>query len=109
VKGASTPCPVFAALAFAESWAGTLIDASCYSQQKTASSCPATASTTAFALQASDKVYMFDDSGNAKAAAAMKNRADRSTDSTHKSSPISATVSGTLEDSTIKVDSVNVQ
>ncbi len=100
---------LFAALAFAESFSGTLLDASCYSQQKSATACAASGSTTAFALSVSGKVYNLDDAGNTKAAAAMKNRADRSTDQSAQKTPTAATVTGTQDGDTIKVESIQVQ
>jgi archaellin len=100
---------LFAALAFAESWSGTLIDASCYSQQKNAASCTATISTTAFALNVSGQVFTMDDAGNTQATAALKSRADRSTDQDEKSSPITANVTGTKDGNTLKVDHIELQ
>jgi endonuclease YncB( thermonuclease family) len=100
---------LFAALAFAESWSGTLIDASCYSQQKNTASCMATSSTTAFALNVAGQVLTMDDAGNTQTAAALKNRADRSTDQDGKSSPITAKVTGTRDGDTLKVDTIEVQ
>jgi len=100
---------VFAALAFAGSWSGTLIDANCYRQQKTAKSCAATSSTTAFALDVSGKVYKLDQAGNDKAAAALRNRADRSANPDAQATPMAATVTGTKEGSTLQVDTIQVQ
>ena len=97
-------------LASAESFSGTLVDATCYNQQKTAQTCTATNSTTAFMIDVSGKVYQLDDSGNAKAAAAMKNRADRSTDANNATNAaITAKVTGKLEGTTIAVQSIEVQ
>ena len=103
---------VFAALGYAESWNGKLIDSACHdrSQQNPADSkqkndiaaCEPTASTTSFAIQTADgKVYKLDASGNAKASTAMKGNPDNKTPT--------ATVSGTMEGQTVKVDSLSVR
>jgi hypothetical protein len=100
---------LFAAVAFAESWSGTLIDASCYTQKKDTAPCMATSSTTAFALNVAGQVFTMDDAGNTQTAAALKNRADRSTDPDAKSTPIKAKVTGTRDGDALKVDDVEVQ
>jgi hypothetical protein len=102
---------LFAAFAFAESWTGTLLDASCYSQQKSASSCRATGSTTSFALNVSGQVFIMDDAGNTQASAALKNRADRTSDAdaNAKDASITAKVTGTKDGNQLKVDNVEVQ
>ena len=102
---------VFSVLALAESWTGRLVDASCYDQQKSATACDPSASTTSFALIAAGQAYKLDDAGNSKAAAALKNRADRSADPDRPSKGVvSAKVTGTKEgDDTIKVVSIDVR
>ena len=103
---------MYAMLSYAESWTGKLIDATCHdrSQQNPAeskqksdlASCDASASTTSFAIQTSDgKVYKLDASGNAKASTALKGNSD-------SKNPI-ATVSGSMEGQTVKVDSISVR
>ena len=103
---------VFAAMSYAENWTGKLIDAACHdkSQQNPAeskqtsdlASCDATAATTSFAIQTSDgKVYKLDASGNAKAATALRGNPDNKTPT--------ATVSGSMEGQTVKVDSISVR
>jgi hypothetical protein len=103
---------VFAVLSYAETLTGKLIDATCYdrSQQNPAESkqksntpsCEATASTTSFAIQTSDgKVYKLDASGNAKASTALRGNPDNKT-------PM-ATVSGSMEGQTVKVESISIQ
>jgi 3-deoxy-D-arabino-heptulosonate 7-phosphate (DAHP) synthase len=101
----------FAMMSYAESWTGKLIDSSCHdrSQQNPAeakkgadASCDASASTTSFAIQTSDgKVYKLDASGNAKASTALRGNADNKNPT--------ATVSGTMEGQTVKVDSISVR
>jgi hypothetical protein len=101
---------IFAMLAFAGDWSGKLIDANCYNQQKSTSTCTATSTTTAFALDVSGKIYNLDANGNSKATSAMKNRADRAADpSNPQSQQILAKVSGTESGGTITVDSIDVQ
>jgi hypothetical protein len=102
----------FAAMGYAESWTGKLIDATCHdrSQQNPAeskqksdlASCDASASTTSFAIQTADgKVYKLDASGNAKASTALKGNPDAK-------NPM-ATISGSMEGQTVKVDSISVR
>jgi hypothetical protein len=96
-------------LAFAGNWSGKLLDAACYDQQKSASACSATSATTSFALEAASKIYKLDNEGNAKAAAAIKNRADRSDPSKTLTKAVMATVSGNEKDGTISVENIEVQ
>ena len=102
---------VFSALALAESWSGRLVDSACYDQQKSATACDPSASTTSFALVVSGQAYKLDNAGNSKAAEALKNRADRSANPNKPSTgAVSAKVTGNKEgDGTIKVDSIDVQ
>ena len=103
---------MFAAMGYAENWTGKLIDASCHDrsqqnptdakQKSDLATGAATASTTSFAIETSDgKVYKLDASGNAKASTALKGNPD------NKSA--TATVSGTMEGQTVKVDSISVK
>lgn len=97
-------------LASAASFNGTLLDASCYDQQKKVEACSATGTTTEFMIQVSNKIYLLDTTGNTKAAEAMKNRADRSTDPNNTAkAQVTAKVSGKLEGNTINVDTIDVQ
>jgi hypothetical protein len=101
---------IFSGLALAESWSGRLIDASCYDQQKSATACDPTSSTTMFALVVSGQPVKLDDAGNSKAAEALKSRADRSTNpDAPAGKQVAAKVSGTKEGDTIKVESIDVQ
>jgi hypothetical protein len=101
---------IFAMLAFGGTFSGKLIDANCYSQQKKATSCDATSTTTAFALDVSGKLYTLDANGNSKAATAMKSRADRAADPNNpQAKEIIANVSGSESGGTITVDSIDVQ
>lgn len=115
--------------ALAESWSGTLVDATCAMQNQQSqqgqsgqqgsmgssySACEPTSTTTAFALRTSSgQTYQLDDAGNAKVITAMKDRADRmkdeGTSTTSSNAPVHATVKGSLNNNMIKVDSVQVQ
>jgi hypothetical protein len=112
---------LFSVLAFAESWSGALVDASCWDnhhsqdqnkQENSATgSCAATSSTTTFGIMVAGKVYKFDEAGNTKAGSALKNRADRSAPGSSQgtTSGTMAKVEGTKNGDIISVDSVEVQ
>src|SRR5262249_3029417 len=101
---------VFCALGLAESFTGRLVDASCYDQQKSATTCDPSATTTSFALIVSGKAIKLDDAGNGKAAEALKGRADRAADpSKPASAQVMAKVSGKQEGETLKVEAIEVQ
>jgi len=106
---------LFSVLAFAETYTGKLIDASCLSQPKpTLASCQPSSTTTTFALvDESQKVYKLDESGNSKAANALKSRADRSSDPNAGESKgaaiVIAKISGTMNGNVITVNSIEVQ
>jgi hypothetical protein len=104
---------ICAAFACAESWSGRLLDASCIDQQKTAT-CDPTASTVAFAINVSGKLYKLDDAGNAKAVEAMKARGETGKDpnqptASAASTAINAKVNGVLEGQIVKVESIQLQ
>jgi hypothetical protein len=100
---------ITAMLAFAGNWSGKLLDAPCYDQQKSASACSATSATTSFALEVSAKIYKLDSEGNTKAAAAIKNRADRADPSKPLAKSVMANVTGNEKDGTITVENIEVQ
>ena len=102
---------LFSALALAESWTGRLVDASCYAQQKTATACDPSASTTSFSLIVSgQQAYKLDNAGNGKASEALKSRADRSANPNQPpKGAVSAKVTGNLTNDTISVESIDVQ
>ena len=99
---------VFSVLALAESWQGRLVDAKCYEQNKSATTCDPTSSTNMFALLVADKPYTLDQTGNTKAGEAFKNRADRSSDpSQPPSTQVLAKITGTKDgDNILKVETV---
>ena len=111
------------ALAFAETWSGTLYDAKCASQAGKAdlSACAPTESSTTFILQVSeDKSFKFDAEGNKKAVAAYKQSksgAERAEDpdlprpgmgEQHREA-VMATVQGTLAGEEIRVETIEVK
>ncbi|MBV8844197.1 MAG: hypothetical protein JO307_15420 [Bryobacterales bacterium] len=115
---------MFATLALAESWSGTLLDASCYDRQAqqapakspsdisqtAAEACAPTSQTSQFALEANGKMFKLDSAGNSKAATAMKSHAERSTGAPGKASAkVMATVEGTESGGTIKADRIEIQ
>jgi hypothetical protein len=103
-------CVAFlATLAFAESWSGKLIDATCMGTQKNLTACAATSNTTTFLLAVDGKTYQLDQTGNTKATEALKSRADRTAPNAPATTEINAKVSGTKEGDIIKVESIDVQ
>ena len=103
-------------LCLAESWSGKVVDAACKDQAATpapaaqnaqpssqaANACEPTASTVAFGIELPDgKVLRFDTPGNAKAAEAMKGNAGKSS--------LQATVTGSLEGQTVKVETIDIK
>ena len=102
---------VFSVLAFAETWQGRLVDAKCFEQSKSATTCDPTSSTTMFALMVSDKPFTLDQTGNTKASEAFKNRADRASDpSQPPSTAVTAKITGTKDgDNILKVETVELQ
>ena len=104
--GAAAMCAGLAVAA--DTWTGKLMDADCHAKEKGAKPCDAMASTTNFAVNSSGKVYRLDAAGNQKAAAALKNRADRSADPSKPSAAIDAKITGTAAGDVISVDTVEL-
>jgi hypothetical protein len=101
-------------LCLAETWSGKVVDAACKDQAATpgvqsaqpnspvANACEPTASTVAFGIELQDgKVLKLDSTGNAKAADAMKNNTGKS--------PLQATVTGSMDGQTVKVESIDIK
>jgi hypothetical protein len=99
-------------LCLAETWSGKVVDAACKDQaaapsapgaqpgSPVANACEPTASTVAFGIELQDgKVLKLDSTGNAKAAEAIKNNAG-------KPAP-QATVTGSMDGQTLKVESID--
>lgn len=100
---------LFSGLALAETWTGRLLDASCMDQQKNVKACEATTATTAYAIEVDGKTYKLDETGNTKAADAIKNHAERAANPNAPATPVTAKVTGTKEGDTIKVENLEVQ
>lgn len=106
----------FSAFSLAADWTGTLLDSACFERQnqqvkddaKAADACAASGTSSSFALHAGDKVYKLDAGSNAKVAAALKGRADR-TEPGKAPGKVMAKVSGTEEDGIIKADTIDIQ
>ena len=99
-----------AALAYAETWTGRLLDANCATRQTTAP-CAPTSSTTGFAVEVNGKILKLDSEGNKKAAEAFKSYnsgAERAKEPNSQYSQVTATVNGTMKGNQIKVDSIEV-
>jgi hypothetical protein len=88
----------------ATSWNGTVVDVMCKGKDLAnhTSKCAVNCAKGGYGLVLSDgKFVKFDETGNAKALAALK--------ATSKEKDIKAKVTGTLEDDVIKVESIEVQ
>jgi hypothetical protein len=99
-------------MALAADFSGTLVDATCadQKQQTKAESCNASSATTTFAINVAGKMYKLDAEGNSKAAKAVRDRADRSSDPAKAlTTPLTAKVSGTEKEGVITVESIDVQ
>lgn len=100
----------FATLALAETWNGRLVDATCYEQQKGAAACNPASTTTSFALLTSTQVLRLDDNGNVKAAAAIRDRAERSADPNQmQTSECTAKITGTKSGDVLNVEKIDVK
>jgi hypothetical protein len=97
--------------AWSEDWTGKLIDATCNDQQQHEKtiSCDATKATTAFALDVSGKIFKLDQPGNAKAATALKYRAEPADPSKAGSTEVKAKITGTEAGGMILVETVGLQ
>jgi hypothetical protein len=87
----------------AESWTGKLVDANCAAKTEKGqkADCSPTAATTSFAIETPDgRVLKLDSTGNSKATEMVKSSAKPN---------MQATVSGELQGTTVKVDTINIQ
>ena len=95
---------LFSASAFADSFSGTLVDTMCSKKDDLAAhttKCAIACSKSGYGLKTADGKYLkFDDAGNTKALAVLKD--------TQKESDLKATVVGTADGDTLKVDSVSL-
>ncbi len=95
---------LFAPLAFAETWNGTLVDVMCKNQDLAGhtTKCAIRCSKSGYGLVLADGKFMkFDEAGNAKALSALK--------ATSKEKDLKAKVSGTLDGDTVQVESVALE
>ena len=106
VKAVSVLC-LGSLLCLAETWSGKVVDAACKDQAAAAptpapAACEPTASTVAFGIELPDgKVLKLDSAGNTKAAEAMKNNAGKSS--------LQATVTGSMDGQTVKVETIDIK
>ena len=102
-------CVFASALAWAESWTGKLLDATCAAKQ-TDAACTPTASTSSFAFQVGDKMYRFDPEGDKKAVQAFKESESGAERARNPNSPgdVTATVDGSIQGELIKLESIRV-
>jgi hypothetical protein len=94
----------FVAVSFGATWTGSLIDSNCHDRQKqdkNATVCTVTQSTSAFALQTNTgKIYKLDAAGNAKASTEIQKDAKKAN---------RVTVMGTESGDLIRVDAINFE
>jgi hypothetical protein len=98
-------------LCLAETWSGKVVDSACKDKSHGAqpaqpgqatNACEPTAATTAFGIELADgKVLKLDGTGNAKAAEAVK--------SSNNKPGLMATVTGSLDGQTVKVESIDIK
>jgi len=95
---------LFASLACAETWTGTLVDVMCKNQDLAnhTTKCAISCSKSGYGLVMADGKFMkFDEAGNAKALAALK--------ATSKEKDLKAKVTGELDGDTVQVESVTLE
>ncbi|SRR5579871_6352150 len=100
---AASAAVLFASLALAETWNGTLVDVMCKGKDLSGHTrqCALGCAKSGFAVVLSDgKFLKLDEGGNAKALAALK--------ASTKEKDLKVTVSGKLDGETIEVDSLNL-
>jgi hypothetical protein len=101
----ATAFAMVAAFASAQTWTGRLVDAVCKAsnegQDSFSASCAASKETHLFAIELSDgKVLNLNAAGNEKAAGAIKDL---------QKADLRATVSGSLEEQMVKVETIEIQ
>lgn len=104
---------LFAALGMADMFNGKLIDATCLDKPSpTLATCQPSASTITFALvDDSQKIYKLDESGNTKAAEALKGRPAQPADpdTSGKTDVVLARITGTTNGSIVTVETIEVK
>jgi len=111
--------PVFclgSMLCLADTFSGKVVDSACKDQSanppaaqstnppsgQATNSCEPTASSTSFGIQLADgKIVLLDGAGNTKVADMMKNSSNKSS--------LQATVTGSLDGQTVKVDTIDIK
>ncbi len=94
----------FSALALADTWSGALVDVMCKDKDLPShtTKCALGCAKSGYGLVLADgKFVKFDESGNAKALAALK--------ATSKEKDLKAKVTGTLDGDTVQVESIELQ
>src|ERR1700722_5629399 len=94
---------LFSAIAFAETWTGTVVDTSCSGKDLATHSkkCAMGCAKSGFGIVTADgKFVKFDEAGKAKALAALK--------ATPKKTDLKGTVTGGLDGGVIKVESITI-
>ena len=94
---------LFSAVCFAESWTGTVVDVMCKNNDIASHTkeCALGCAKSGFGIVLADgKFIKFDERGNAKALSAIK--------ATKKEKDLRTTVSGTLKDDVIQVESIQI-
>ena len=111
-KGVSVLC-LGSVLCLAETYSGRVVDAACKAQaapaapgaqpgSQQANACEPSASTVSFGIEMQDgKVLKLDSAGNSKAAEAVKGNAGKT--------GLQATVTGSMEGQTLKVESIDIK
>ncbi|MGH9658469.1 MAG: hypothetical protein ACRD96_07990 [Bryobacteraceae bacterium] len=95
---------LFSSAALAETWSGTLVDVMCKGRDLAShtAKCGIACAKSGFGLVLADgKFVKFDETGNAKALAALK--------ATSKEKDLKAKISGTLDGETIQVSTIELQ
>ncbi len=95
---------VFSTLALAETWTGTVVDVMCKGKDLAGhtAKCAVSCSKGGYGLVLSDgKFVKFNETGNAKALAALK--------STNKEKDLKAKVNGIIDNDVINVESIEIQ
>jgi hypothetical protein len=98
-------------LALAETWSGTLLDATCMNRHHGSRSCDARTKTTAFLLDVNGTKYRLDGKSNDEARSVMEARADKASnpDAT-KAVPVQAQITGRMRSNgKIRAEIISVQ
>ena len=91
-----------AALAYAETWSGKLVDGTCLPTKEAPAKCDATRGTTKFAIQTPDgKIIKFNAEGDIKTGIALGGFPD--------AKGPAVTVTGTMQDDVLKVEAIEIR